>query len=289
MTIEKGDNVKKLNATMIDEQLDAKNFKQYYRDQTYPSIMCVKLELELAVQNSKIHTDFLLVLLDKIKEIVRDRGYVTTGLFEQKRRSLFYQLKLDPCEVSEMTSLFAQIKQVTSFSQGMITIHKINLSFAKNKALDYEKTHKRLLAFLLEQQAYFLHDIKSMDFVWQYRDYLNQQLNVQIETPLNYLKRTEIEICHIIVDLTPAELEHLALGLLYELYYPTLSWSEKRRFRSLGHTKKSYRLLEQLDQLKESEQTKVLVYSFQRRSPVLLNLTEELKEQLQQELSKNLK
>lgn len=279
----------------IDAILDVKEEHKYYREsQEYTSFQDIKMHYHLRLTYQKRQSNFLKMMLKNLKDIIGENGYF---IKEGENLSSYYdfQIKLDPISIDKNVVLFAQIRELLDFSQGYLSFRegrsKIEILGLKEKVWDKDKVHKRLLSFLLEQSSCFSMPIKMMPYLWNYQAYFSYQVDHGTSPMiLNYLKRTEIEICNIRSDINIATFKNLLTGFLFELYYEQFSWRERRELRNSKKMGKSiYSVLEYLDQQRSREpftnKKKVLVYALDRRTPVLLDLSKELLDAIEQELT----
>lgn len=267
--------------------LDAKSVTNFYREQTYQSLLQFKLEINFRILLNRRMT-FLTVLLNKLKEEIKDYGYIVN----LNNNQLEYLIKLDPLNVDQNIYLFYKIKEVFDFSESQLQIMNIKLCFQKVKGMNYDKIHYNLITYILNQKECFS---KAINLICSYREYLENQINFHKDNnTINYLKRNEIEIQNIIPEINILELKNIIKGLLCEIYEESFSWIEKRKIRSKRvNNKKLEYLVKELNQTslnKEktnfTKKDKVLVYALDRRTPVLLPLSRKLQDELTKEMSK---
>lgn len=245
---------------MIEKILEVKEEHKYYREkQDYQAFDHLKMNYRVQLFYQKRQSSFLMMLLKKLKSMINDRGY----LLKEKREDhhYFFQIRMDPASFEEQLYFFIRLKELMDFSQGYFQFCEddasaITILFSKRGIFNKEKVHKRLISFLLEQNSFFAFPLaKHISCIWNYRSYLTYQMDhVLFPVLCNYLKRSEIEIKHVKVDLPIVEFKRLLVGLLYELFYENFSWREKMKLRE--HYQKSDRMYSFLEFLEQQAPVK---------------------------------
>lgn len=282
----------------IENILEIKEKHKYYREeQKFNSYTDIKFTYHLRMKYQRKYSNYLMMMLKKLKDIVFENGYFEKITTLSSTKFYYFSIVLDPCSLDKNIYLFSKIKEFVEFSQDYFSFLEfdtykesgIEISFLKDKSWNKNKVHKRIISFLIDQnQCFLISREQKIPCFFEYRDYINHQL---IEGSnfclLNYLKRSEIEFRYIKPSNTKEELKNFLKGLLYELYYENFSFKMRMELKYPYKRKRIYHCFRYLEQklIKEDKNKNILVYTLDRRTPVLLNITEEMEQEIKRKLT----
>ncbi len=245
--------------TKINDILQAKTDNHYYRSESedYNKIIDVKIQIDFSIMIKRRHIEFVLLLLQKLKNEVQDYSLFLqkeSYSIESSGTKLVYSLLLDAAEIMDISLQYNQILQIMQFGEPFINMENVKILFSKKGIVDYNKTHKKLVAYILDHSSYFQSTyINNWPINLDYRLYVQNQMNLcTTDTIINYLRPKEIEINFLKPKITMAELKNILLGLCYELFSVHFTWGTKRRLRPLATSRRFYQNLERNKVIKDN-------------------------------------